>query len=587
MTAKTPRTPRKSPKEIHLSSISASSLAFWASWRLILCLVLCCGGLGLGPADIVLVVNQNSPDSVKLAKIYAAARGIPDGRTVALDLPATEEVDFDVYERDVVPPIRDFLRSPQLQGKIRCLVTFYGVPFRIRAKTDTDAEKAELADLQEQLRVTMNRLDGLVSEEETQAKSLDPTFVRAPRSQEITAATEMATRHVAAINCIASKVNAMADPQVRHQYMRQLDVFLVNVGGAGELLQRLGQPVLADPNKTGEVRRRWEDLREQVLAAEQQIEHEEARRYDADARAIVRELTAQTFGPLKLAEILESQIDYLKPGTTNAALDNELALLWFNYYPRNGFLPNPLNFHRASRVPPPPMLMVSRLDGPDPVTVEAMIATSVKVESQGLSGCLALNSFGYPNHLGPDGRNAYKEFDRNIRDLGRIVRTRTSMELHEEYSRLYLNREIKNTALYCGWYSLRHYVPGMQFSPGAVGYHVASLEMVGLHESYETGWVRGLTSDGVVATLGPVAEPYLIAFPPPDEFFPLLMTGKMTLAEVYWRTEPTTSWMMCLVGDPLYNPYKFNAPLKIDDLPPALESAITLSNGNVDSSGKP
>ena len=48
--------------------------------------------------------------------------------------------------------------------------------------------------------------------------------------------------------------------------------------------------------------------------------------------------------------------------------------------------------------------------------------------------------------------------------------------------------------------------------------------------------MRGLLIDGVVGTLGPVAEPYLQSFPTADEFFPLLLTGKLTLAEVYWRT---------------------------------------------------
>jgi hypothetical protein len=66
----------------------------------------------------------------------------------------------------------------------------------------------------------------------------------------------------------------------------------------------------------------------------------------------------------------------------------------------------------------------------------------------------------------------------------------------------------------------------------------------------------------------------MAAFPPPDEFFPLLMTGKLTLAEVYWRTQLTTSWMMCLVGDPLYTPYRVNPAMKPEDLPVALQRAL-------------
>src|SRR4029450_4734408 len=122
--------------------------------------------------------------------------------------------------------------------------------------------------------------------------------------------------------------------------------------------------------------------------------------------------------------------------------------------------------------------------------------------------------------------------------------------------------------------SLRKYVPGMIFNRGAVGFHIASSELVSLHPPTETGWVRGLMSDGVVAALGPVAEPYLHSFPPADEFFPLLMTGKLTLAEVYWTTTPLTSWMQACIGDPLYNPYRAIPSMKVEDLPLLLRSTI-------------
>jgi hypothetical protein len=74
--------------------------------------------------------------------------------------------------------------------------------------------------------------------------------------------------------------------------------------------------------------------------------------------------------------------------------------------------------------------------------------------------------------------------------------------------------------------------------------------------------------------VGPVAEPYLHSFPLQEEFFPLLMTGKLPLAEVYWTTTPLTSWMQTCIGDPLYTPFARNPALKVDDLPPLLRSTI-------------
>jgi len=53
------------------------------------------------------------------------------------------------------------------------------------------------------------------------------------------------------------------------------------------------------------------------------------------------------------------------------------------------------------------------------------------------------------------------------------------------------------------------------------------------------------------------------------------MTGKLTLAEVYWKTTPLTSWMTTCIGDPLYTPYKVNPPLAADDVSPGLRSALS------------
>ncbi|MCY2951470.1 MAG: hypothetical protein NTU53_05765, partial [Planctomycetota bacterium] len=108
----------------------------------------------LEPDEILLVVNQKVPESRPLAEFYRAARSIPMGRIVSLNLPGTEEMGFGVYEREVVFPIRQFLRKNELQNKVKCIVTFYGVPLRLGVRTVTAEERAEAAELQtEQVRV--------------------------------------------------------------------------------------------------------------------------------------------------------------------------------------------------------------------------------------------------------------------------------------------------------------------------------------------------------------------------------------------------------------------------------------------------
>jgi uncharacterized protein (TIGR03790 family) len=129
----------------------------------------------------------------------------------------------------------------------------------------------------------------------------------------------------------------------------------------------------------------------------------------------------------------------------------------------------------------------------------------------------------------------------------------------------------KDVAVYCGWYSPAKYVPSVSLAPGAVALHIASFEMRTLHNP-TADWCRNLLDNGAVATLGPVNEPYLHSFPSADEFFGLLLTGKCTLAETYWLTNPLTSWKITLVGDPLYTPFKLNPVLSPEDLPASMQS---------------
>ena len=93
-----------------------------------------------------------------------------------------------------------------------------------------------------------------------------------------------------------------------------------------------------------------------------------------------------------------------------------------------------------------------------------------------------------------------------------------------------------------------------------VAYHLAGSEAATLHDPANQAWCQKLLEHGVCATLGPVNEPYLMAFPRPDEFFTLLVRGDLTLVECYFETQPFNSWMMTLIGDPLYRPFQYRRP---------------------------
>lgn len=224
--------------------------------------------------------------------------------------------------------------------------------------------------------------------------------------------------------------------------------------------------------------------------------------------------------------------------------------------------------------------MVMRLDGPQPGLVREMIVAAKVVETKGLAGRFVIDSRGLDSRTAKPADMAYVPFDEKLRRLADLVRAKTKMSLvHDDAPEVIGPGAVGNVALYCGWYKVRHYVPCCTFVPGAIGFHVASFEMVSLHNPKENGWCRGLLNDGIAATLGPVDEPLLDAFPDPEEFFGVLMTGKTTLAEAYWLTNPVVSWKMTAVGDPLYRPFAARPALRVEDLPPNVRRILEPTGG--------
>lgn len=264
----------------------------------------------------------------------------------------------------------------------------------------------------------------------------------------------------------------------------------------------------------------------------------------------------------KQIDNINLKIGRLRGEDTVASVDSELALLLVPDYPLAGPRPNPefLRFKGNRPVYFGQVLMVSRLDASTPELVKGLIHTASEVENKGLSGKIYLDA------RGKTGEGPYSKFDEEIRRTAQILRRGLMTVVLDDQPELF--EDAPDAALYCGWYRLGKYKDAFRWAKGAVGYHVASAEAVSLHNPNARYWAKSMIENGVIATLGPVAEPYLQAFPPPSLFFPLLMSGKYTLAEVFAMTNPYLSWRMVLIGDPLYNPFK-NTPAYVSpNLPP-------------------
>ena len=521
--------------------------------------------------ELVLIVNGNIPASVKSAEFYAQARQVPAGRIIKLNLPAGEEIPFAKYEQEVVPLIRAFLRDNGLETKVRCAVTFFGVPIRIGSKQLTAAETAEVAALKAELGEVARQIVPLIREVERTAAQLDPSF--APRVGEDPG--DLTARADHALGAVARRMPPANDPRHK-ELLPQLVKLTRAFGGDAQVADKLSDRDIGLMLGAEEAKR-WPARRGEIAAAHQEIAALHDRRYDPAARQRVREIMKRDFGLFGRLESVQAQIEYLGTDGTVSAFDSELACLWWRYYNRGRWQVNPLhariNLHGQ---PPPRTLMVTRLDGPQEGTASEIVLASLKAERDGLQGRIVIDSMG---GVGPDGKpdkeGGYRSFDDKLLRLAELVASKSKMPLVLDKKHPVLPpHSVKDVALYCGWYSVRNYVPACEFKAGAVGYHVASFEMISLRSDNEKGWVAGMLNDGAAATLGAVAEPYLSAMPSPDDFFPLLMTGKLTLAEVYWKTVPMTSWMMSFIGDPLYTPFKTNPQLQPSDLSPVLQRAF-------------
>ena len=263
--------------------------------------------------------------------------------------------------------------------------------------------------------------------------------------------------------------------------------------------------------------------------------------------------------PLKIASPASSegqQQTEKMAESQRAALDSEIALVLVDSYPLEGWLENPyfLGFQKKKTfLQKDEVLMVSRLDGPDTKTVYRIIDDTLATEKEGLQGKGYFDArwpLPKEKHL-----SGYALYDAAIHQAAQLVKARMPTVL-DEREELFGPGECDNAALYCGWYSLGHYIDSFTWSRGAIGYHIASAECTTLKDTSSQVWCLKMLEKGVAATIGPVYEPYVQGFPLPDIFFGTLVEGYMSLGECYLVSLPYLSWQMVLVGDPMYQPFK-------------------------------
>jgi uncharacterized protein (TIGR03790 family) len=328
------------------------------------------------------------------------------------------------------------------------------------------------------------------------------------------------------------------------------------------------QPRPEDQGKLEIIRKELKRIQDELLSLAQTMKKLE----DAGEKAKAGLYNPDVARLSKLKQNLEAQESNFGYKESYAAVDSELAMMWFPAYP---LIRWQLNFRyftiqESARAKLPKVVFTCRIDGPTPAVAKRIVEDAIKAEAAGgPEGYAYVDARGINWDKTADLPAAtYGGFDQALREFAILLKEkgfRTTLNNTEE---LFPPGNCPRTALYCGWYALQAYRPCCELVTGSIAIHVASFEAVSLREKDNKRWVPNLLQDGACVTLGPVAEPYLMAFPKPSIFFGFLLAGH-TVVESYWLSSPFTSWQMMIIGDPLYRPYMKKPRLQSIDVVPS------------------
>lgn len=283
-------------------------------------------------------------------------------------------------------------------------------------------------------------------------------------------------------------------------------------------------------------------------------------------RAIVRERpeiqhVVNVYGvPLRIendpnnAELLPPETVPAELHKDRAAVDSELAAQLRDELPLRGAVTNPFFGWRGgfgTTTLARRMVLVGRLDGPDPATVRRMMDDAVRTEQHGLAGRVCLDARGLQD-------GGYAQGDQWLRAAADALRAAGfEVEWDEHEPTLPADAPLTDVAVYAGWYA--HHVSGpfrradFRFIPGAVAYHIHSYSAASVR-TRTAHWCGPLLAQGAAVTAGNVYEPYLVLTPHVSIMIRRLLDGG-SWSESVWASVPALSWQTTVLGDPLYRPF--------------------------------
>ena len=107
--------------------------------------------------NVLVVVNENSPDSVIIGDHYASVRGVPPPQVLRISTEVADEISRATFSREVETPISQWLRRNRAQDRILYLVLTKGIPLRVAG---TRGRNGTLSSVDSELTLLYRKLIG-------------------------------------------------------------------------------------------------------------------------------------------------------------------------------------------------------------------------------------------------------------------------------------------------------------------------------------------------------------------------------------------------------------------------------------------
>ncbi|WP_133111603.1 TIGR03790 family protein [Candidatus Scalindua japonica] len=508
------------------------------------------------------------PESKNVATYYASKRGVPVSNLVGVDVPDSEIIHGVYYDANLVPPVRSAVNKLKLSGLNPAILLVYGIPLRIE-ETTKPAVRKEYGEL------TSNKVKEYKRLLQQQGRELEKILDKGKITTLTYEKQSLEALQTQEVIKSVSKTILKASEYIR-QYVSVAEMedyskvvsLLFRMAGMAPIVKDVKNQVSSMDEKDRTVFLRNNNFLKFNTILNSQLAEIQFRGFTPEKALEVSTIIRMVNGVIGELLFWEAQYRNGKIEMTSASVDSELTLVLAENFQRSKWLLNPFMINYA-KMPGIEFIrrktvMVGRLDAPSPDMAKRLVDDAMQAEKSGLTGTMYIDARGLSEAVAKD---SYGLYDAHLLRLHKIVQSKSSFPVVlNDKPGLFPEKSCTDAALYVGWYSLANYVDSFEWKKGAVGFHIASSEASTLKKKGSQVWCKRMIEEGVAATIGPVSEPYLSSFPLPDLFFPLLMTGKLTLLETYFRSTPHISWRQILIGDPLYTPFRKNPVIDLDSL---------------------